>query len=103
MAYGFEQKQAKIDSDVKAYLDENMHFEAWTMIIRHFDGKTSDEWDDLYEQLEKECYKKTTKLTDEDQETLQAEYTYYRNEARQEFENHGGILNSNPTTIQMEA
>ena len=90
MAYGYEQKIAKMDSDVKTYLDENMIFEAWTMIIRHFDGKTSDEWDDLYEQLEKECYKKTTKLTDEDQETLQAEYTYYRNEARQEVEIMGG-------------
>ena len=90
MAYGYEQKIAKNDQDVELYLNEGMIFEAWTMIIRHFEGKTSDEWDNLYEQLEKECYKKSTKLTDEDMDTLQAEYTYYRNEARQEVEIMGG-------------
>ena len=62
MAYGFEQKQAKIDDDVKLYLDENMHFEAWTMIIRHWEG----DFDDLWEKLEQEFMKKTTTLTEEE-------------------------------------
>ena len=90
MAYGYEQKIAKMDSDVETYLNENMLFEAWTMIIRHFDGKTEDEWQELYDQLEKECYKKSTKLTDEDQETLLAEFVYYKNVAEEEAWIMGG-------------
>ena len=90
MAYGYEQKIAKIDSDVETYLNANMHFEAWTMIIRHFEGNTEDEWQELYDQLEKECYKKTTKLTDEDQETLMAEFVYYKDKAEEEAEIMGG-------------
>ena len=54
MAYGFEQKQAKNDPDVELYLNENMLFEAWTMIILHWEG----DFDGLYEQLEREYYKK---------------------------------------------
>lgn len=77
MAYGFEQKQAKIDSDVELYLNENMYFEAWTMIIRHWTG----DWDELYEQLERECYKKSTKLTEEDIESLTIEFDDYRKKA----------------------
>lgn len=104
MAYGYEQKIAKNDSDVELYLNENMHFEAWTMIIRHFEGNTEDEWDNLYEQLEKECYKKSTKLTDEDQETLMAEFIYYKNKAEEEAEiMGGGFLESFPQKITIEA
>ena len=67
MAYGFEQKIAKNDQDVELYLKENMHFEAWTMIIRHWEGN----YDDLWEKLEQEFMKKTTKLTPEDIESLE--------------------------------
>lgn len=80
MAYGFEQKQAKNDPDVELYLNENMHFEAWTMIIRHWEG----DFDDLYEQLERESYKKTTKLTDEEVESLIIEFDDYRRKAENE-------------------
>lgn len=80
MAYGFEQKQAKNDPDVELYLNENMLFEAWTMIIRHGEG----DFDDLYEQLERECYKKTTKLTEEDIESLIIEFDDYRRKAESE-------------------
>ena len=88
MAYGFEQKIAKNDQDVELYLNENMHFEAWTMIIRNFNGKTEDEWQELYDQLEKECYKKSTKLTDEDQETLLAEFIYCKGQEEYECDNN---------------
>lgn len=80
MAYGFEKRLGKNDSDVQIYLEENMLFEAWTMIIRHWTG----DWDDLYEQLERECYKKTTKLTDEEVESLIIEFDDYRRKAENE-------------------
>ena len=76
MAYNFENKQAENDADVKLYLEENMHFEAWIMIIRHWTG----DFDDLWEKLEQEFMKKSTKLSDEDIESLTIEFDYYRRE-----------------------
>ena len=80
MAYGFEQKIAKNDQEVETYLNENMHFEAWTMIIRHW----TRNFDTLWEKLEQEFMKKTTKLTPEDIETLTIEFFYYRDIAENE-------------------
>lgn len=101
MAYGFEQKIAKNDSDVELYLNEGMLFEAWTMIIRHWEG----DFDTLWEKLEQEQMKKSTKLTQEEIDTLTVEFHYYQKEAETEAwinEQMGGKLN--PTqTIKMEA
>ena len=77
MAYGFEKQQAKIDSDVEFYLNENMLFEAWCMIIRHWEG----DYDDLWEKLEQEQMKKSSKLTQDEKDTLSIEWDYYRREA----------------------
>jgi len=102
MAYGFEQKQAEIDDDVKLYLDENMHFEAWTMIIRHWEG----DFDDLWEKLEQEFMKKTTKLTEDEIESLDIEFFDYRRTREEEAwiaEMGGGRINPNPSLIPMEA
>lgn len=76
MAYNFENKIAETDFDVKLYLDEGMHFEAWTMIIRHWAG----DFDELWEKLEQEFMKKSTLLTEDDIESLDIEFTYYRRE-----------------------
>lgn len=105
MAYGFEQKIAKKDSDVELYLNENMHFEAWTMIIRHWEG----DFDTLWEKLEQEFMKKSTKLTQEDIDSLDCEFHYYRQIAddkawaEEQLARLGGGINPNPNTITMEA
>ena len=70
MAYGFEQKQAEKYPDVKLYLNEGMHFEAWVMIIRHWDG----DFDDLWVKLEQEFMKKSTVITAEEIESLNIEF-----------------------------
>ena len=77
MAYGFEQKIAKNDQEVELYLNENMHFEAWTMIIRHWEG----DFDELWEKLEQETMKKSTPLTDDNIWSLNVEFLYYRDQA----------------------
>jgi len=80
MAYNFENKIAKTDDDVKLYLDEGMHFEAWTMIIRHWTGN----FDDLWEKLEQEFMKKSTPLTEDEIESLDYEFHEYRKKAETE-------------------
>ena len=77
MAYGFEQKIAKNDPEVEFYLQENMHFEAWCMIIRHWEG----DFDELWEKLEQETMKKSTPLTDDNIWSLNVEFLYYRDQA----------------------
>lgn len=86
MAYGFEQKQSKNDPDVELYLSENMHFEAWTMIIRHWEG----DFDTLWEKLEQEFMKKTTKLTQDEIDSLNIEFFDYRAKREEEAYIMGG-------------
>ena len=81
MAYNFEYKQAKKDQDVELYLNEGMHFEAWTTIIRHWTG----DFDDLWEKLEKELMKKSSKLTQEEKDSLEIEFIDYRQKAKYEL------------------
>lgn len=101
MAYGFEKQQAKIDSDVKLYLNENMIFEAWTMIIRHWEG----DFDTLWEKLEQEFMKKSTKLTADEIESLEYEFHDYRRKsedkawAEEQLAQMGGNFKPNPTNI----
>ena len=95
MAYNFENKQAENDPDVKLYLDEGMHFEAWTMIIRHWEG----DFDELWEKLEQEFMKKSTQLTQDEIDTLNVEFFYYRDEAEKQAwinEQLGGEQIKNP-------
>lgn len=86
MAYGFEQKQAEINDDVKLFLDEKMFFEAWTMIIRNWEG----DFDTLWEKLEQEFMKKSTKLTEDEIESLNLEFFDYRRYAEREAYLMGG-------------
>ena len=86
MAYNFENKQAKNDPEVKLYLDEGMFFEAWTTIIRHWTG----DFDELYDQLEKEFNKKSTPLTDDETESLYVEFFDYRAKSEDEEYIMGG-------------
>jgi len=86
MAYGFEQKQAKNNPEVELYLNEGMTFEAWITIIRNWTG----DFDELYEQFEKECYKKTTKLTDDEMISLDFEINDYRAKSEEESYIMGG-------------
>ena len=65
MALGLKQKIAK------------MHFEAWCMIIRHWEG----DFDELWEKLEQETMKKSTPLTDDNIWSLNVEFLYYRDQA----------------------
>ena len=76
MAYGFEKKCAKENKTVELYLSEGMLFEAWIVIIQESEVKDGQE---LYDELEREIYKSSTKLTDEEAETLYAEFFEYRN------------------------
>ena len=103
MAYNFENKQAENDPDVKLYLEEGMHFEAWTMIIRHWEG----DFDTLWEKLEQEFMKKSTPLTQDEIDTLNVEFFYYRDEAeKQAWINEqlgGGKLKTLTKTQIMEA
>lgn len=99
MAYNFENKQAENDFDVELYLNEGMFFEAWTMIIRHWTG----DFDELHDQLEKEANKKSTKLTDDDVESLYVEFLDCRSKAEDEAYIMGGGFLSPSNLIFMEA
>lgn len=81
MAYGFEKRIAEKDEDVKTYLDEEMYFEAWIMIIRHWTGTTFDDWQVLYDKLYQEFNKKSTCLTNDEMVSLDYEYFDYRKDA----------------------
>lgn len=81
MAYGFEKRIAEKDEDVKTYLDEEMYFEAWIMIIRHWTGKTFDDWQILYDKMYQEFNKKSTCLTNDEMVSLDYEYFDYRMDA----------------------
>lgn len=81
MAYGFEKRIAEKDNDVKTYLDEGMYFEAWIMIIRHWTGKTFDDWQVLYDKMYQEFNKKSTCLTNDEMLSLDYEYFDYRMDA----------------------
>jgi len=91
MAYGFEQKQAKNDPDVELYLDEGMLFEAWIMIIRHWTG----DYDELWEKLEAEMMKKSTKLTVDEMDSLSIEWSDYERANRYEEEAEAWIGGGN--------
>lgn len=71
MAYGFIQRCAKKDNDVKDYLDEGMLFEAWIMVMRN--GVVSA--DKFYEELDKEAGLKHPHLTDDEMISVDYEYT----------------------------
>lgn len=103
MAYNFENKQAENDPDVKLYLEEGMHFEAWIMIIRHWTG----DFDTLWEKLEQEFMKKSTPLTEDEIESLNYEFFECRNDAETEAwakeQIGGGKLKTLTKTQIMEA
>lgn len=70
MAYGFIQRCAKKDNDVKDYLDEGMLFEAWIMVMRN--GVVSA--DKFFEELEKESELKHPNLTNDELISIDCEY-----------------------------
>ena len=71
----FERQCAEENPIVKAYFDENMTFEAWTIIIRETNLKDGQ---DLYNELEKVVNRKTI-MTDEEKESLDYEFWDFRN------------------------
>lgn len=71
MAYGFIERISENDSEVKAYLDEGMLFEAWIMCIRNADVDADTFW----RKWEQEKELKSPNLTED--EIISIEYEYF--------------------------
>lgn len=71
----FEKEACKENSIVEMYFNENMVFEAWTIIIRETNLKDGQE---LFDELEKVLNRKTI-MTEEEKISLDYEFWDYRN------------------------
>ena len=72
----FEKKCAEENFVVDLYFKEGMLFEAWITIIRESEIKDGQE---LYNELEKVIYRKSSNFTEEEEESLAYEFFEYRN------------------------
>lgn len=72
----FEKKCAAENFVVDLYFKENMLFEAWITIIRETNLKDGQ---DLFDELEKVLYRKSSNFTEEEQLELDNEFFNYRN------------------------
>ena len=91
MAYGYLKNMAKNDADVELYYDEGMYFEAFTMCIRN--AQSSEELDEVWNQIEREASLKNTRLNDEDYESLSIEWINYEHDMRFEEEYNEWVNN----------
>ncbi|MBQ6345179.1 MAG: hypothetical protein IJI96_03590 [Methanobrevibacter sp.] len=72
----FEKKCAEENKVVEIYFNEGMLFEAWITIIRESEIKDGQ---DLFDELDKIIYRKSSNLTEEEMEELNNEFFEYRN------------------------
>ena len=72
----FEKKCAAENFVVDLYFKENMLFEAWITIIRESEIKDGQ---DLYGELEKVLYRKSSNFTEDEETELIDEFFNYRN------------------------
>ena len=71
----FEKRCAAENFVVDLYFKENMLFEAWITIIRESEIKDGQ---DLFDELEKVLYRKSSNFTEEEQIELDNEFFNYR-------------------------